>query len=85
LPPLDGEAWLLGIGSVHALANGAIDCDETNTRYGDRSELDCPWLIYAHDLTGTRLTAQHIAAEFDGDIHAAARAFLNAAALLPNP
>lgn len=79
----DAEEWQIGIGSLHSLANGEIESYETGRRYGVETDVSMPWLLYAHDLKGTGLTMDDVAAAFTGDLLAASLAFLRASAALP--
>ncbi|MEU0529168.1 hypothetical protein [Amycolatopsis tolypomycina] len=79
----DAEEWQIGIGSIHSLAHGDIESYETGRRYGAEPDPGTFWLLYAHDLEGTGLTMDDVAAAFDGDLLAAAHAFLRACEVLP--
>jgi hypothetical protein len=47
---LNVEEWRIGIGSVHGLAHGVIECAETGTRYGVETDLHVAWFLYPEDL-----------------------------------
>lgn len=80
---LNAEEWRIGIGSIHGLAHGVIECAETGTRYGVETDLHVAWFLYPEDLEGTSLTLEDIATAFAGDVLAAASAFLRACAVMP--
>ncbi|WP_018685352.1 hypothetical protein [Actinokineospora enzanensis] len=80
---IDAEEWQIGIGSIHGLAHGVIECYETGRRFGVQTDLNMSWLLYAHDLEGTGLTMDEVADAFTGDLLAAAHAYLRACEALP--
>lgn len=80
---IDAEEWQIGIGSIHGLAYGVIECAETGKRYGVETDLHMSWMVHAESLVGTGLTLDDVAAAFTGDLLAAAHAFLRACEVMP--
>lgn len=75
---LDAEAWEIGVGSLHALADGVVENMESGTHYGTRTDIHAPWLIDPDCLAGTGLSVETFAVAYAGDLRAAAGAFLHA-------
>lgn len=75
--------WEISISTLHGLAHGVADHAETGIQCGQATELHAPWYLYPEDFQGTGLDFPDFATVFNGDVVAAAAAFLRACSLMP--
>lgn len=77
---LDEDDWVVGIGSVHALADGVLESIDTGESYGEEDPLYVRVGFYSEELAARGLTVAELAGLFHGDVRLTAAVILQALA-----
>lgn len=77
---LDDEDWVIGIGSVHALAAGVLESTDIGESYGEEDPLHVRVGWYSEELAIRAMTVAELASLFQGDVRLTAAVILQALA-----